>query len=85
MKLFHWPSVTALQRHSSGEAFALATSREEAAALIVANLAAEYPPFDPDDPDDYNAQRIADLKEELESTAPEEHDAPCGFALFGSE
>lgn len=85
MKLYFWPSLQSLRNYSTGKAIAMANSREEAAAAVVANYLTEHPPFDPEDEEDYNVQRLALLRHELSVVEPEEHDEPCGFALFGSE
>lgn len=68
LKLFYWDSLTTLEEHWPGQAFALAASREEAIARIMADA----------DPHD-DALRV-----ELEATEPQVFDAPVGFTIWGT-
>jgi hypothetical protein len=70
MKLYVWTDVQALRAWSSGLAFAMAHSLEEAIDLIY-------------DGDDIPGLDIPRLKEELKSSPPQIFDRPHGFFVFG--
>jgi hypothetical protein len=78
VKLFYWDEVDALAQHAPGYAFALASSKEEAVALIVETNLADW----------YSGTRRELLQQRLRAELlvkePRVISEPTGFAIFGS-
>lgn len=69
MRLFYWPSVSALQDYAPGTAIAFASNEDEAIRLVLA---------------DASLYEYDSLEAELRNTKPEVFDTPKGFAICGS-
>ena len=68
MKLYHWDDLDTLEQYMSGQAFALASSKEEAIDLVVEDR-------------DFESDK---LRAELTEKEPAIYDSPVGFAIVGS-
>jgi len=74
LKLYYWNDVEFLAQYTNGDAFALASTKEEAIELIVNNS---------DIDDRYYS--IEKCRNELKSKNPYVTEKPEGFVIYGSD
>ena len=84
LKLYHWGAVGELSDAAPGEAFALATSSEQAVELVVAERMSDLLPRDRY-PDTASYDKLAErLRTELTTKQPKVFDKPVGIVVWGS-
>lgn len=78
MKLFYWSYVIALERYSTGYAFAIAETKAQAIKAI-------YKKFSECTDWDFEYDRGLSLARELYQSDPQVFDVTTGFLIYGSE